>query len=112
MSWTPEPGQKVVCVSHFKLAGDEDEQFRAGVVLPRFQHVYTVRALRKVITYTGSTRALLLCEITNPVLNYLGGADPHELSFDVAGFRPLVSRQTDISTFKRILTNCDAREVA
>jgi len=109
---TFRPGQKVVCVSDFQLTEDAELQIEAGVVLPKCGHIYTVREVRSVITYTGSVTGLRLREIRNPEIAYLGGADPAEIAFAAVGFRPIVSGQTDISVFKDMLAPADAKEVA
>ena len=105
-------GQQVVCIGNFDFSDRPVEEAEAGVVWPKLHHIYTVRAVRKVMTYTGSVVALHLREIRNPVLPYLGGADEAEIAFEVRSFRPIVSRRTDIAVFERLLTPSRVREDA
>lgn len=82
--------QRVVCV-------DDGTPF-----LPERGRVYTVRAILSWNFDNGNYVALLLDEIRNPVLDWVGeGRSEHP--FWIGRFRPVVERKTDISIFKAML---------
>lgn len=87
-------GQKVVCISgpisNDGGYGDEKQ--------PEIGRVYTIRCME---TWDGIL-CVSLVEIINPIHSYLQAVG--ELVFVASRFRPVVSRKTDISIFKRMLT--------
>lgn len=87
-------GQKVVCVGRWLY-------FPEIVHYPEFSKIYTVRGKRLCPWNRQTPVGLLLEEIVNPVVTCLDGTD--EPAWDATAFRPLVTKKTDISVFKRML---------
>lgn len=87
-------GQKVVCIDD-----SHHHPFIGWFVLPKKDSVYTIRSfyecpLTKKI-------GLRFYEIKNKEFSFVDGyAEP---AFDKDGFRPLVTKETDISIFTEIL---------
>ena len=97
-------GQKVICVARhpeWEANGVEN--------IPEVGKIYTVRAL-------GQTEGILLEEIHNDPppdysMEFLTGevVPPTEDEFWQCRFRPVVERKTDISLFRKILNQVNAR---
>jgi hypothetical protein len=92
-------GQRVVCIRD-----DFNQSWRGhGLILPRRNHVYTVReiVIRKFNSWWTALPAVLLKEIVNPALpNCQGGTN--EIAFWHRRFEPYVPRGTDISELEKL----------
>lgn len=86
-------GQKVVCIQGWY------DVCPPGCIFPVKHEVYTVREL----LMEGDEPSIRLVEIRNLVVNYVN-VSPREPAFVRWAFRPVVSGQTDISVFKRMLS--------
>lgn len=89
-------GMKVVCI----YGGDW--QIHGHETVPRFQKVYTIRAIDP---RTISGCALLLAEIKNrpDIYRSANGVTIAEKCWRGSRFRPVVERKTDISIFTAML---------
>src|SRR3990167_4610543 len=91
-------GQKVVAVG-YKKDGSHVPPSIAN--LPQIGNIYTIRAINVWPTIT----IVRLYEVDNSHLlslhQYAGQIEP---GYDARAFRPLVTRKTNISIFKRMLT--------
>lgn len=96
-------GQKVVLVRDFD-PGVRIEAQKDGIILPLMDTIYTVRAVGAV----GDMVVIWLVEIVNDKRYYLEFFQVLEQGFDPTRFRPVVSRPTDISVFKAMLTKAPA----
>jgi hypothetical protein len=92
-------GQKVVCVD-VPWPEHTAEAVRLGVRLPEAGRIYTIRWLG---TASDGFTYCRLVEIENPIMKFPGWP-AGEARFGVRRFRPLVTRKTDISQFKAMLT--------
>lgn len=101
-------GQKVFCW-YDGFGPRESAEVAGAISFPEAGNTYTIREIRPTITYCGTVIGLLLEEIVNVPLPYLGGVDHRELAFDQNAFRPLVEGQTDISIFTEILDRENAK---
>jgi len=93
-------GQKVVCI--VQLSTDAYSHWAVAYPnLPTKGCIYTVRETES----RGDVPSIRLEEMYNPVLPWVSyGGFLAEGSFDVAAFRPLVERKTDISIFTKMLS--------
>lgn len=89
-------GQKITLVFSFGPMSIA-KAIEKGVDLPKFEEVYTIREFDACCEHGSFLR---VCEITNP-LDPVDGLEP---SFAAALFRPVITRKTDISIFKAMLT--------
>jgi hypothetical protein len=85
-------GQKVVCVVEFD--GHYGQE-----IFPKRGGIYTVRTAE----VEDDGQWIRLHEIVNPAAKYAERFD--ECMFAACGFRPVVERKTDISIFKKMLTD-------
>lgn len=94
-------GQKVVCVyvPWPELAFELSAAF--GVKLPEANKIYTIRWIG---TASDGLTYVRLVEIVNPVVG-VEGFLRGECRFGVRRFRPIVTRNTDITIFKAMLTD-------
>lgn len=119
MECTFQVGDKVVCINNRWPPGTG----WGHEALPEVGVTYTIREI--LITpccldgVWGERAALRLAEIVNPAAEYQIGPSPfhiakREPAFGAHRFRPLVARKTDISIFKRMLTDAseDVKEPA
>ena len=99
-------GMKVVCVGERPGNADVD------AVYPEIGQIYTIRELRDDTARGKAGVFVLLAEIDNR--HFIGRASPRgfayvEPGFNPNGFRPLVTRKTDISIFTAMLTGAKER---
>jgi hypothetical protein len=87
-------GQKVVCILNKPWRPQPNL-----VQTPFYNMVYTVAEIR----VSGEDVGLRLFEIRNPPVRITNTGKVVEPAFDAAQFRPLVSRDADISVFKKML---------
>lgn len=96
---TFRPGQLVICINDsFNF-----NTFDPDAILPIKDSVYRIR---ETFVRDGKPQ-LRLCEIRNPVREYLSGR--YECSFHPSRFRPIAKRKTDISIFKKMETPSRSR---
>jgi len=97
-------GQKVVLVDDKWPRRTYDAQIRR----PEKGGIYTIRGIRiSLVAERGGERpCLLLNEIVNPevIVTSPQGRGFGEPAFDFSRFRPVLTRQTNISVFKAMLT--------
>ena len=104
-------GQKVVCVELEKLYPDGVEPLEEPCQ-PIVGKVYTIREV--LIGLVGQVPCVKLVEIPDQRINVLvhGELLHGDVVFDAVGFRPLVTRKTDISIFKAMLNPSRVEELA
>jgi hypothetical protein len=101
-------GQKVVLVdaSESRIGMPREEAEKLGANYPVEHVVYTVREI--YLTRLSRTPCIVLHEIDNRHID-IGGREP---GFEAKRFRPVLSKPTDISIFKAMLTPSRAKEHA
>lgn len=88
-------GMKVVCIVNWWNTEGKP------ISCPQENQVYTVRDIREVPDDKNVPCAILLYEIRNPIFQWrVCASEPH---FNINGFRPAVTRETDISVFTELL---------
>lgn len=100
-------GMKVVCIAKRPSYAEAD------AVYPEIGQVYTIRELRDDTPLGGKGVVVLLVELDNT--HFIGRSSPRghayvEPGFTPKGFRPVLTRKTDISIFTALLTKAPTPE--
>lgn len=82
-----------------------------GVIFPEIGKTYTIREITTSRLEGSDHPTLLLVEIVNPLVRYLGYPTPAEQQFRCSRFRPLIKKKTDISVFKAMLNKSPSQNL-